>query len=366
MRQRDDWHLTDKVQHQLGRGDPFAAAIRGTRMPMIITDPRQEDDPIVFANVAFQELSGYALNEILGRNCRFLQGPDTDPAAIAQIREALRKEVAVQVDVLNYRKDGSAFWNALYLSPVPNDDGEVQFYFASQLDVTDRVEAQRQMAAQKEAVEREVEARTADLRAALEAKTLLLHEVDHRVKNNLTMIAALVRLQMRSIDLPEIRDRLDAMLERVDALGTVHRRLYQTDDITQIDIAALTCNLVDDIVGASGRTNIAVKMDVEPVMVPSNAASAAGLIINEIVTNAIKHAYADGRNGLMTLTVRAEGNKAIISFADDGPGLPPSDKIVDGMGSTLIARLSRQIDATIVREDARPGTRIIISLPRKV
>ena len=91
--------------------DPFVAAVRATRMPMIVTNPREADNPVVFANDAFCRLSGYAREEILGRNCRFLQGPDTDPATVARIRAAVDAERSVEVDILNYRKSGKTFWN---------------------------------------------------------------------------------------------------------------------------------------------------------------------------------------------------------------------------------------------------------------
>ncbi len=366
MKQTEDWHLTDSVQHEMGRGDPFAAAIRGTRMPMVITDPRQDDNPIVFANLAFQTLTGYERDEILGRNCRFLQGPDTDPAAIAQIRDAIARDTSVQVDLLNYRKDGSYFWNALYLSPVRSDDGQVQFYFASQLDVTDRVDAQALIEQQKAVVEREVAARTADLEAALEAKTLLLHEVDHRVKNNLTMIGALIRLQMRAIGDAAMQGKLEAMLERIDALATVHRQLYQADDVTRIDIAELAGNLADDIIGASGRTDIVLNVDLAPIQVPASFASALGLVINELVTNAVKHAYRDGRGGRLSLSGHARGDQGVIVVADDGHGLPADNGTGDGLGRTLISRLSRQVGAEVSWNDAAPGTKITLVFPLKV
>ena len=164
MNQRDDWHLTEALDYEHGRADPFAAAVRATRMPMVITDPSQADNPIVFCNAAFQTLSGYDRDEIIGRNCRFLQGPDTNPDDVTRIRAAIEAQTDIAVDLLNYRKDGTQFWNALYLSPVRNDAGEVVFFFASQLDVTDRVQAQTIIAEQKSAVERQVEARTADLK----------------------------------------------------------------------------------------------------------------------------------------------------------------------------------------------------------
>ena len=362
MKQRDDWHLTGDIAHESGRGDPFAAAIRATRMPMVITDPRQPDNPIVFVNEAFQELTGYGRDEIIGRNCRFLQGPDTDPSSIDRLRSAIREATSVQVDILNYRKDGSTFWNALYLSPTRGEDGSVQFFFASQLDVTDRIDAQRLIREQKAHVEAEVRKRTLELEEALEAKTLLLHEVDHRVKNNLTMIGSLLRLQSRQIGDPVVSSKLEAMLERVDALATVHRRLYQSDDVTRFDIGAFTSNLVSDVIGASGRTDINLRADVERIDIPSAKAAALGLIINELVTNSVKHAFSKGRGGSLQVSARLVGDKAQISIADDGHGMAAEAR-TDGLGRTLVKRLARQVRATEVWEDAGPGTRVIITFP---
>ena len=363
MKQRDDWHLTDKVQHELGEGDPFAAAVRATRMPMVITDPNQDDNPIVFCNEAFQKLTGYARDEIVGRNCRFLQGPDTDPVDVGKLRAAIEAGTSIDVDLLNYRKDGSTFWNALYVSPVRGESGAIQFFFASQLNVTDRVEAQRTIAAQKAEIEREVERRTAALAAALEAKTVLLHEVDHRVKNNLTMIGSLLRLQARTIEDDAIVSKLEAMLERVDALATVHRRLYQSDDITRFDVAAFAVNLASDVIGASGRDDIMVDSQVEPIEVPSANAAAFGLVLNEAVTNAIKHAYADGRSGTLTIRASVADDHARIVVADDGPGFVDGPDHESGLGRTLIDRMSRQVGATADYTAASSGTRITISFP---
>ena len=362
MKQTDDWHLREALDYSHGRGDPFAAAVRATRMPMVITDPGQADNPIVFCNVAFQQLTGFAREEIVGRNCRFLQGPDTDPAAVSTIRDAVREGHDVAIDILNYRKDGTTFWNALYLSPVRDDNGTLRFFFASQLDVTDRVEAQQIINDQKALVEREVERRTADLRTALEAKTILLHEVDHRVKNNLTMIGSLLRLQVRTIEEPAIAAKLDSMLERVDALAVVHRQLYQSSDISKFDIGGFASSLATDVVGASGRTDIELSIDAHPMFVDAANASALGLILNEILTNAIKHGFANGRPGHLSVRVDNEAGRGIIRICDDGPGLP-SNARSRSIGTALITRLSRQASAEAVWSDNAPGTCVTITFP---
>lgn len=115
---------------------PFSAALELNPQPMVVTDPRLPDNPIVFANRAFLALTGYDASEVLGHNCRFLQGPDTDPASVSLIRGAVAGRREVKVQLLNYRKDGGTFWNELYLSPVFDDAGELVNFFASQVDVT--------------------------------------------------------------------------------------------------------------------------------------------------------------------------------------------------------------------------------------
>lgn len=116
--------------------DPFVAAVRATRMPMIITNPRLPDNPVVFANNAFCRLAGYTREEILGRNCRFLQGPETDPATVRRIREAVQRVEPIEIDIRNHRKDGETFWNRLLMAPVYDTEGVLAYFFASQVDVT--------------------------------------------------------------------------------------------------------------------------------------------------------------------------------------------------------------------------------------
>ncbi|PPV06102.1 histidine kinase [Xanthomonas bromi] len=124
------------------RSDIFFAAVETTRMPMTVTDPHLPDNPIVFANRAFLEMTGYSAEEVIGNNCRFLQGPETDPASISDVRESIESRCEFATEVLNYRKDGSSFWNALFVSPVFDDKGNLVYFFGSQLDVSRRRDAE--------------------------------------------------------------------------------------------------------------------------------------------------------------------------------------------------------------------------------
>lgn len=116
----------------------FYAAFQTTRMPMIFTDPNQDDNPIVLANPAFLTLTGYDAEDLIGKNCRLLQGPETDQNNVSKIRSAIAEEKPIAVELLNYKKDGSSFWNALFVSPVYDKQNKLIFFFASQLDVSAR------------------------------------------------------------------------------------------------------------------------------------------------------------------------------------------------------------------------------------
>ena len=183
------------------RRELASVALERTRMPIVITDARQPDNPIVLANQAFLDLTGYPDAEVIGRNCRFLQGPETSRESIDQLRTATAEGRSLTVELLNYRKDGSKFWNQLYISPVCDKDGRVIYFFASQVDVTDSHRAR-------------------DLQAS---EHRLLREVDHRAMNALALVQAIVRLSRTD----SIERYAQVVQGRVGALARAHVLLAQ-------------------------------------------------------------------------------------------------------------------------------------------
>lgn len=131
-------------------------ALEAVSQGILITDAGQPDNPIIYVNQGFERVTGYSREEALGRNCRFLQGPSTDPGVVAEIRNALASDSAIYCEILNYRKDGSAFWNALSISPVANSAGRVTHFLGLMVDVTERrrLEEQYRQAQKMEAVGR--------------------------------------------------------------------------------------------------------------------------------------------------------------------------------------------------------------------
>ncbi|MCA3377514.1 MAG: PAS domain-containing protein, partial [Roseomonas sp.] len=116
----------------------LSAAVLATPTGIVICDPNLPDCPIIYANPAFYRITGYSEEEVIGHNCRFLQGPGTNPRHIRAIREAIEKGKPIDVEIVNHRKDGSRFINELHLSPIFGDGGELRYIFGIQHDVSAR------------------------------------------------------------------------------------------------------------------------------------------------------------------------------------------------------------------------------------
>lgn len=248
---------------------------------MVVTDARQPDYPIVLANDAFLHLTGYTADEVLGRNCRFLQGDGTSPAAVAEIRSGLKADREVSVELLNYRKDGTPFWNRLHLSPVHDDAGQLLYHFGSQIDETKYRQVQ-----------------------ALEASEhRLLMEVDHRTKNVLALVDSIVRLS-RADD----PNRYAASIQhRVQSLARTHSLLAQNnwqavrlDEVlrTQLEPFGL------EQVSLQGPA-----LEIHP-----EAVQPIGLVVHELASNAAQHGSLTSARGRVDVEWRQSADTGDLSI----------------------------------------------------
>jgi PAS domain S-box-containing protein len=350
-------------QRDDGVGDLFSAAFRATNMAMVVTDPRQADNPIIMANEAFARLTGYSTEETVGRNCRFLQGPDTDAATVRELHDALASGQGAEVEILNYRKDGEPFWNALVISPIRGPSGEPSYFFASQSNITAKKQTEAELIRAKELLEQQVFGRTRDLQTALDQKTALLHEVDHRVKNSLQVIASLVLLNARRAKEDPARRALYGLSERISAISTAHRLLYSVGDVSRFDLAEFLSDLAGDLSTTAPAGRVELDLKIEPVAVAAAKAAPLALLTNELIGNAFKHAYPDERCGRLSIAVTRPGSDLRIVVEDDGVGLAGSGLPEQGFGKILIDMLVRQLKARLDWEDARPGTRAVLVMP---
>nr|AML79336.1 putative LOV domain-containing protein [Galphimia gracilis] len=142
MEHTDSWEHAVR-ERDIRQGIDLATTLERIEKNFVITDPRLPDNPIIFASDSFLELTEYTREEILGTNCRFLQGPETDQATVAKIREAIREQREITVQLINYTKSGKKFWNLFHLQPMRDQKGELQYFIGVQLDGSNHVEPLR-------------------------------------------------------------------------------------------------------------------------------------------------------------------------------------------------------------------------------
>nr|AML79642.1 putative LOV domain-containing protein [Uncarina grandidieri] len=142
IQRTDSWERAER-ERDIRQGIDLATTLERIEKNFVITDPRLPDNPIIFASDSFLELTEYTREEILGRNCRFLQGPETDQATVSKIRDAIREQREITVQLINYTKSGKKFWNLFHLQPMRDQKGELQYFIGVQLDGSDHVEPLR-------------------------------------------------------------------------------------------------------------------------------------------------------------------------------------------------------------------------------
>ncbi len=126
--------MTEKLV-SVRKPHPVLASIQFSPIPTVVSDPKLADNPLVAVNAAFLELTGYTEDEVIGRNCRFLRGPDTENSQTAKLREAIYEKRPTLAELINYRKDGSRFRNAVMVAPLYDDDGKIEYFVGSQIAV---------------------------------------------------------------------------------------------------------------------------------------------------------------------------------------------------------------------------------------
>jgi PAS domain S-box-containing protein len=168
----------------------YGRAMASASCGIAIADMTQPDHPLIYCNQAFEVITGYSRQDVLGRNCRFMQGEGTDPAMVDQLRQAIRQGESCEVVLLNYRKDGRPFWNSLSISPVHDTSGRLTHYIGVQTDVTEAVEA-RQRASRQLQEEQLLNGVTQRIRQALDLNTVLsttVNEVRHLLQTDRVVV----------------------------------------------------------------------------------------------------------------------------------------------------------------------------------
>ncbi|EAR52303.1 sensory box histidine kinase [Oceanicola granulosus HTCC2516] len=325
--------------------DADAVAIfSASQVAMVLTNPQLDDNPIVYVNRAFEELTGYVSHMAVGRNCRFLQGEKTRKADVARLREAVATGEDVSLEILNYRANGEPFTNALLISPIlDSETGEATLFLGLQREI-------------------DGESRHSQSHQLDE----LVTEIQHRVKNHLSMVIGLIRMQARdAVD----GDAFQNIARRVESLQLLYEEMVASRTRTngdEIQLGAYLGRVANAIAHLDGRPGVRMNIDVPPLMMETEKAVQIGLIVSEVLTNAMQHAFADQQTGLVELMVfqtNDGGVRAIIS--DDGQGIPedvawPGKK---SLGGRLVGGLCAGLGASLHVARGKVGTTITLDVP---
>jgi two-component sensor histidine kinase len=224
---------------------------------------------------------------------------------------------------------------------------------------------QAQIQKDRDAAEAEVHA-SRDRYAALAAeREVLLREVNHRVGNSLQIIASLLHLQANSSTQDDVKAALTNAMGRVAAVAQVHRRLYTSHDLKSVLLNQYLDALLEDLRrSAEGNRMSRLTVKAEQIEIDPDRAVAIGIIVNELVMNAVKYAYPDGA-GPIHVELHAEGDNVSLSIADDGVGLNvKTDPRSTGMGQRIVSAMASKLEASVERDPAHVGTRIVLRFRR--
>jgi len=308
-----------------------------------------EQGHIVSWNDGAERLLGYTGAEIIGRSGAVVFVPEDIAKGEPQreIGEALRNGRS-EDERWHSRKDGSRFWCSGVLTRIDDAAGKLRGFAKIMRDETERRRASKQLA------------------DSLAEKEVLLKEIHHRVKNNLQVITSLLTLQSDSLNDDATRTMFDEAVNRVRTIGDIHELLYRSPELARVDFNLYLERLVYNLFSFYGvdRSRIRSVVDAEGMRLDIAKAIPCGLIVNELLTNALKHAFPDGRSGEISISLRSQDGRASLEVADNGIGLA-DDLAVDGsasLGLKLVSVLAKQLHGEI-HVDRHGGTRFAISFP---
>ncbi len=252
-------------------------AIAATSNGIVITDSTLPDNPIIFCNPAFESMTGYPPSDIIGRNCRFLQGSDTDPAAIAQIRQAVREQLECQVVIKNYRKDGTMFWNELTVSPVRDPNGRVTNFIGVQTDVTDRKRAEEELKIREELQRQQKESLQRQL-------VELVTDIEGACSGDLT-----VRAEVTAGEIGTVADFFNAIIESLRQLVTSVKKAASQVNVSVGENEGAIRQLADEALNQAQeitRTLDSVEQMTQSIQEVANSARIAAVVARTASTTA--------------------------------------------------------------------------------
>lgn len=293
----------------------------------LVSDP---DLQFEFANATATRNLGFVLPEL--RKMKFTDlFSFPDEMAMNALLNSVRtgKSDRLNLQLKFSRKNGTAYDAEVHIQALDKD----QTWLVIVTDITNRLTTEKKL-----------------LETIYEKETLI-KEIHHRVKNNLQLISSIIFLKLSSVEQPDIRSFLEDTRQKIRSISLIHERLLQAEHLDKVEIAEYLGKLIHDLEVTYFREGLSLKIDknLESMHIGLDTAIICGLIVNELITNAIKHAFAGRNTGLLEITFRKSGDKLLLTVADDGVSLPPhiSPGISTSFGMQLIDIFVKQLNGTL-------------------
>ncbi len=311
------------------------------------------DGRFQYVSPSVTELTGFTVDEVKNIPLSSYILPEYIPGVIEELRRELQKPREDRIhtktlEIQQFAKDGSAIDIEVNTSWIFNEEGEPVGIQGASRDIRERKMVE------------------AELAKSLEEKGALLRELQHRVKNSLTLIVALVDLESHRVEDSATQLVLEQLRDRIMSLSNLYDLLYRSEDVRDVRLdhylEQICRSILESYVSDSDRIKLTAQMGEVRVRVKS--AIPLGLAVNEILTNALKYAFPDGRQGLITVTLQAGTDTLLLEVSDDGRGIPLDfdEKASKGMGSQLIRMMIQQLKGTLSVEKGA-GTVYRIEIP---
>lgn len=313
------------------------------------------DGTLVQANRAPLEAAGIDANDVIGKPFWDTYWWSYSDKVQDWLRAACQRVAAgeiVREDVVVRMAGDTRMALDFMLVPMRDDDGVITHLIPSAIDISDRQAAQTR------------------IESALRERTVLLQEVHHRVKNNLQIIASLLRLQSRAAA-PEVALALQDSENRVMAMALTHQLLYERTDFSALELGPYLKRLSGSLRDAHGalmnRIQLRVDAPEDGLQIELTQAVPVALVVNELITNALKHAFTPHQSGIVQVTAARQDGEITVTVSDDGRGLPADSPLSHGrsLGFSLVTLLTQQLNASLTwPAPGRPGALFVLTLPK--
>jgi PAS domain S-box-containing protein len=331
--EKDTVNLKQIAEALRKEGELFVRLVNNSSELIYRTD---QTGKIAFVSQSVKNLTGYTVEEAIGMHMAeelYLNPKERDRFLTELNQNGLVQNFEVQLK----RKNNSIWWGSANSYILKDDNGNIVGAEGLIHDITKRKQSEDQV------------------RASLKEKDTLLHEIHHRVKNNMTVISSLLKLQMSSTDSQVAKDALQDSQNRVQSMSKIHETLYRSDNLAAIDLKTYLSELGGTVFqNYSISSKVQFKVEAENIMIDVKPASTVGLIVNELITNCLKYAFPDDRKGEMLLELKSDKENGVeLSVSDNGVGISEGFDLntADSLGLKLVKMLTEnQLDGSIAME----------------